>query len=443
MSSREFQHRRADGRLRPKATSLAASLLPRSDALRLTGLCVGGLQVAPLLDSGSAQTWLPAWSGQKGLQLAGGGPGECQPVGSNFSAAYADGTRVSGPRCVASLSLRGKRPDGTVGRIIWSQIVGAATVIVENAALSRGGRGGAQRGVFALSPALESSLWPLLFATPHRPSLTIAAASRLLWVGDSRGGATPVRLCSTWAGTSASLGSPNERTGACLDGPTSTHWNFHLSSVEVASGSVPPHTSNNTTRVTPLLGQAAAQLDTGATHIAAPQTARTALLLGSHAPAALALALSTAAATPKRLLLPLSYSCDGPSSRSHAACLRATAVPMLPRRRGVHMWVLGLPFFRHHDVTMRVAPAAWRKQSQPAYSDPRPSGDSSASRSAAVHSGCCCSDQQCRFSQANGGQQVERLAMWGEGGASFAPPALEVLLRAVSVAAREAVMYDV
>lgn len=427
---------------------LAASLLPTSDALRLTGLRVGGLHVAPLLDSGSALTWFSARPGQRGLRLAGGGPGECQPVGSNFSITYADGTRVSGPRCVAFLSLRGTKPDGSVHRIEWSQIVGAATLIVEDAELSRGGRGGAQRGIFAFSPAPESSLWPLLYSTPHRPSLTIAAASRRLWIGDSRGGANPVRLCSTWTSTSDS-DSLNACTGTCPDGPIPTHWNFRLASVEVATGSVPPQPTNSTTRVAPIIGQAMAQLDTGATHIAAPRAARSALLRGSDAPATLAITLSTAACTPKRLLLPLSYGCVGPSSASHAACLRATAVPMLARRRGVDVWLLGLPFFRHHDVTIRVAPGAYHHQPQVVNSDPHPSyilhpsRASSATRLAAVHSSCCSVGRWCRFGQAEGGhQELGRLARWGGSENSCKPPALEVLLRAVSFAARKAIVAD-
>ena len=68
----------------------------------------------------------------------------------------------------------------------------------------------------------------------------------------------------------------------------------------------------------------------------------------AHAPASLEV-LADSLRGERRLLVPLSHGCG--SAASPADCLRETAVPMLRRP---HMWILGLPFHRHFDVTFHA-----------------------------------------------------------------------------------------
>ena len=77
-------------------------------------ISVAGVHFRALVDSGSARTWLPAegcvWTGYSarrhaGLRLAGGGGAECRPTGQNYSHRYADGSKVLGTLCMASLKV--------------------------------------------------------------------------------------------------------------------------------------------------------------------------------------------------------------------------------------------------------------------------------------------------------------------------------------------------
>ena len=255
---------------------------------------------------------------------------------------------MAGPLCVATLTLQGMRSDQKRASIEWRQTIGAATTIAEPPELIGGGRRGAQRGILALSPAADSSLWPLLRATPGRPSLTLAVRARRLLIGNSRGVGRTLRLGPTALDEALARGASS---GRCAIGWLPHHWYFQLASVQVAS--VPPG-GEMVTLVEPIPGAAVAQLDSGATHIVAPQGAREALLRASTSPSSLATALrgANASAPPRRLLLPLSHGC-GLKLGSLTQCLRETAVPLLASRHGVGVWVFGLPFFRHHDVTMR------------------------------------------------------------------------------------------
>ena len=90
------------------------------------------------------------------------------------------------------------------------------------------------------------------------------------------------------------------------------------------------------------------QLDSGATHTAAPSRLRSNLLACAHAPASLEV-LAGSSRGERRLLVPLSHGCG--SAASPADCLRETAVPMLRRP---HLWILGLPFHQHFDVTFHA-----------------------------------------------------------------------------------------
>ena len=399
---------RSRGRL--ATAPLSAALLCAADAIRLTGVEVGGRRFTPLLDTASALTWLPVAA--DGLSLTHGQPGSCEPTGDNFSLSYADGTRVAGVKCIASLSLTARRPDQIRTRIRWTQLVGAASVINEPSALRRSRTLGAHMGILAFSPASSSSLWPLLCAVPNRPSVTISAGSAKLIVGASHGGSDPLRLCSTLPHESPRSHDPSRGTcPASFNFPD--HWNFGVSSAVVARGAIPPLPDNGTTWMRALPTPAVAQLDSGASHIVAPRTSRLALLDAAYAPASLAFSL-TSAATPsrcKRVLSPLSHGCSSPNHVSLTACLRSTAVPMLAPRQDMDQWILGVPFFNVHEITMRI--------SSPGLADSTQGGG-----------GVCNRDTGHRW-RSQGPATISRGSVWGQSRAMgvHRSIALEVLVR--------------
>mmetsp|Transcript_47810 Transcript_47810/g.158405 ORF Transcript_47810/g.158405 Transcript_47810/m.158405 type:complete len:241 (-) Transcript_47810:342-1064(-) len=171
---------------------LVVRLVDSGGGLRLRLAAAGVASFRPLVDTGSALTWLPARGLGRGpgLSLSGRSARSCRPTGSNFSIVYADGTHVAGVRCSTLLSLSARAACAGCGqtRLRWRQQIGAATTIREDPALAGAGESGAQRGVFSLSPAATSALWPLLRAVRDRPSITIAARSLELRVGLSVGG---------------------------------------------------------------------------------------------------------------------------------------------------------------------------------------------------------------------------------------------------------------
>lgn len=360
------------------------------DGLRVEVL-VGGAAFAPLLDTGSAQTWLPASRGaaeHRGLRLAGQGDAMCEPTGANFSIRYADGTRVSGLQCVATLTLRGQRRRADrlsrqSSRLSWRQTIGAATSIVEPAKLAGGGASGAQSGVLALSPALESTLrhiFRALLRSGAPAALTLAARSRRMFLGSAFGG-VPLSLGPTAldasrqcrqgaiASREASCGSTGDARAnlpGCRAGRHATpihwtprHWTLDVPSAALAALAVPPEA--NWTEFLPLAAglpcsAAVAQVDSGTTHIAAPHDARAVLSRAAHSPSSLALALGGGDGANRSVLVPLSHGCTEASS--FTGCLRRSAAPLLRHSRGVRVWVLGLPFFLHHDVALRLPPAS-------------------------------------------------------------------------------------
>ena len=157
---------------------LVVRLVDSGGGLRLRLAAGGVASFRPLVDTGSALTWLPARGLGRGpgLSLSGRSARSCRPTGSNFSIVYADGTHVAGVRCSTLLSLSARAACAGCGqtRLRWRQQIGAATTIREDPALAGAGESGAQRGVFSLSPAATSALWPLLRAVRDRPSITIA-----------------------------------------------------------------------------------------------------------------------------------------------------------------------------------------------------------------------------------------------------------------------------
>jgi len=81
-------------------------------------------------------------------------------------------------------------------------------------------------------------------------------------------------------------------------------------------------------------------------------------------------------------MMPISHGCASVVGRR--ACLRKTIVPLLSSRATEHQWLLGVPFFAHHDVefelrvadpggdaedawTVRVAPSSHSTTSCPLY----------------------------------------------------------------------------
>lgn len=326
-----------------------------------------------LVDTGSAQTWLPA----EHLRLS-GAAGSCVPTGGNFSQRYSDGSRVRGVLCTTELQIGGHR---------WRQVVGAATELTDGLDAARG-------GVLALSPAPESSFDPLLAALPPgNRRLSLCARTGWLAVG---GG------CDAAASPAAAADVPMMMRLA-----SSRHWKLAVSGPRLALlDDAPPgwarRRGRGYTRAPPLRlrGETAAaatsttheaQIDSGTTHIAVAAALHDQLLAAVGGRASLALTLHDGNATaittgtsrsavavrrrpslpvtvedvgepplpPLPLLVPISHDCapsmmaaSASASLGRAGCLRRSIAPVLrpPAPGGAGQWLLGVPFLLHYDV---------------------------------------------------------------------------------------------
>ena len=142
----------------------SSALSSWGDGIRVS-MRTGGVRFRPLLDTGSAQTWLPslgcACPAPRGastlggtsrrfgaLRLSGEGAGVCIPSGRNFSVRYADGSSVFGTLCTPPDALR-------IGSFRFAQEIGAGLRVVERWEHTADAL---YDGVLALSPARSSSL---------------------------------------------------------------------------------------------------------------------------------------------------------------------------------------------------------------------------------------------------------------------------------------------
>lgn len=302
-----------------------------------------------LVDTGSAQTWLPA----EHLRLS-GTSGSCVPTGGNFSQRYSDGSRVSGLLCRTELQI---------GQHRWQQVIGAATELTNE-------HDAARDGVLALSPAPESSFGPLLGTLPpeHR-RLSLCARTGWLAFGGS---------CTAAVAAAAATDVPMMRLAS------SRHWKLAVSGPRLALLDDQSWARlRGYTRASPLRlrGETAsttheAQIDSGTTHIAVAATLHDQLLAAVGMRASLALTLhdgnsSTARARvrpplalptgddvgvpPLPLLVPISHGCTimaASPGLGRTGCLRRSIAPVLrpPAPDGAGQWLLGVPFLLHFDV---------------------------------------------------------------------------------------------
>lgn len=342
--------------------------------IRLT-LEVGSLSFPNVIvDTGSAQTWLPAnlVTSRPSLRLAGTGPGMCEPLPINFSHRYADGSGASGVLCRAKCRLAGLQ---------WQQVIGAATTVSESEELQSAGFGfGA--GVLALSPAAKSSFWALLRALPSNAPLLSLCAPRapsvlghLVLGGYCAAGLGRAPLASA---PPLALHMPDPDGGRA----SPRHWKVAATSVLMAMQL--PLMCSLRPQMTGLVrllraGEVAIlHIDSGSSHIVAERSFAPQLERAMRCIASLALTLRSSPVrghanatsrrtrppmapppdrpSPQPLLVPLSYDC-GPLHGGREACVRGTISPGLPRLHAPR-WVLGVPLFRHVDVALEATATA-------------------------------------------------------------------------------------
>lgn len=324
-----------------------------------------------IVDTGSALTWLPA-SRRRGavLRLAGSGSGICEPAAGNFSHRYADGSGASGVRCLARLRLAG---------VEWQQVIGAATSVTEPEALREAGLSLAG-GVLALSPAEGSSFGALLQMLPQHGKRLSFCMPRA--VSGRYGRLVLGRPCAPTT-TPLPPSPPPLAVQVPEGGGRVTHWRLAASAVLFAMHST---LAGNARRcqeelLTPVRrlqrtgAIASVHIDSGSSHIVAEAALAPEVSRASRSTSSLALTLRSSPVSnsthnqpvrpplaplpvdppPQPLLIPLSYGCQPPAA-DRLDCALRTITASLTRLRAPR-WILGVPLFRHADVTFEVLTA--------------------------------------------------------------------------------------